>query len=267
MKRATAVILFGCFLIFPSFYAVAAQNFSAKSASSDAALEPPLAKPVVGEKLFFDVYWMTFHVGFGSLEVKEEVKLHGREAYHVIAIARTNDFLSKIYPIRDEIHSFIDAEKFRSLEFRKTLQEGRYRADERVVFDHNKKKGLYRSFLNKSEKEIGVASDVNDLVSAFYWFRSQNVPPGKSAHILVNSEEKDWDLEMQVLQRETKAIRGRGNVDTILVEPKTRLKGILYDRGRAWINFSTDKTRTPVLITIKTQFGPVRGALRKDAVH
>ncbi len=254
-------VLSGLFFVFGA--RAESQNFSSKKSKVSEAihLEKPMEHPRVGEKLVFAVSWMGIPVGFGSLEVKEKVLIHGREAYHVIALAGTNDFLSSLYPLRDEIHSFFDAEDFRSLEFRKTLKEGRYRADEKIVFDHAVQKGTYESFVNKGKKEIEISEGAKDIVSAFYWFRSQSVAVGDKVSTLINSEEKDWQAEFRVLKAETKTFRNRGTVPTILVEPDTRLKGILYDRGRAWVNFSADKKRTPVWITLKTPFGPVVGVL------
>ncbi len=226
----------------------------------------PLPAPSVGESLVYDVFWMGICVGTGTLEVKEKTTVGGREAFHLVATARTNPFLSRLYPVEDEVHSFVDAEKFRSLEFRKTLKEGRYRADEKIRYDYAAHKGYYESLWNKSKKELVLDGDgAQDILSAFYWFRSQEAAVGTSLKNTVNSEEKNWDLEIRVLSRQTKEIRGRGSFDTILIEPRTHLKGILYQRGRALVYFTTDRRRLPVWITLKTPFGPVVGVLREQA--
>jgi len=67
---------------------------------------------------------------------------------------------------------------------------------------------------------------------------------------------------VKVLSRQDKELRGRGALDTILVEPVTRTKDILYKRGRAWVYFSADESRSPVWIKIATPFGAVNGILR-----
>ena len=260
MKKITILLLIFCFSFLPP--APAEVNFSSVSGLAKLAPEKPLPWPAVGESLIFDVSWMGIPVGTGTLFVKEKVRLRGHQAYHVIAVAQTNNFLSKIYPVRDEIHSFIDAEKFHSLEFSKKLKEGRYRADERVIYDHAAKKGFYESFHNKSKKEFEIPYGVHDLVSVFYWFRTQQVPVGQSAKAVVNSEEQNWDFEAKVLKRETKELRNYGTVDALLVEPRTRLKGALYKRGRALVYFATDEKRTPVVISLQTPFGAVVGVLR-----
>lgn len=256
-------------LIFSGSSVFAAQsNFSSKKSGS--ASLPPVAAPLkthtVGEKLVFDVHWMGLHVGFGTIEVKEIVDIGGRKAFHVVAVAETNDVLSKIYPVRDEIHSWIDAENFHSLKFRKVLSEGRYHADEQIVFDYAKKKGMYESLLNKSAKEVDIPVPVHDIISAFYWFRLQAVEPGKSVHAVANSEEKNQDIEIQVLRREQKELRGRGVIDALLVEPKTTIQGVLYSRGRAWVYFTADARRVPFSILLKTPYGPVIGILRRESL-
>ena len=263
---------FLCCLLITGFLAVvsgdslwaAPVNFAQKRNGGKTKMEEPLKTLTVGETLTFEVFWMGIPVGLGTLEVKEKVIVRGREAFHVVAIAKTNDFLSKIYPIYDEVHSFIDAEKFCSLEFSKELREGRYRSHERVIYDYGRKKGLYESFLSKKKTEIDIPSEVQDAVSAFFWFRLQDVQVGKSLKTVVNSREQNWDLEIKVLGNEAKELRGGKIVDTVLVEPKTRYKEILYQRGRAWVYFSADRKRLPVWINIKTPFGPVNGVLKDE---
>ncbi len=265
-KRFLSCLLIAGFaaLVSSECLLAAPANFASKRNNGKIKIEEPLKTLTVGEHLTFEVFWMGIPVGIGTLEVKEKVIIHGREAFHVVAIARTNDFLSKIYPIYDEVHSYIDTEKFCSLEFSKELREGRYRAHERVIYDYARKKGLYESFLNKNKTEIDIPSEVQDAVSAFFWFRLQDAQVGKSLKTIVNSREQNWDLEIKVLGSEAKELRGGEIIDTVLVEPKTRYKEILYQRGRAWVYFSADSKRLPVWINIQTPFGPVNGVLKQQ---
>ena len=262
MKRKALVLL----LIWIPVWAIPlyaeSKNFSSKKNKPIVSVEAPLKVLAVGEHLVFDVSWMGVPVGVGTLEVREMVTIGGRRAYHVVAIAETNDFLSRLYPIHDEVHSFIDAEKFYSLEFSKEIQEGRYRADEKMTYDYKKGKVFYESLWNKSKKEFELFSGVQDFLSAFYWFRVQPVVVGKSLHTTVNSEAENWDLELDVLRYEIKEFKDGRAIPTILIEPKTRLKGMLYQRGRVWVYFSADQKRLPVWVTLRTPFGPVSGVLR-----
>ena len=242
----------------------AAIDFSGKKADVSQGLAEPSRTIPFGEHLVYEVFWMGVSVGTGELSVKEKTQINGRDCFHVVALAETNNFLSRIYPVHDEVHSWIDAHSLQSLQFEKKVSEGFYRADERVVYDEQKKKGYYESLKNGGKKEFGVAVPVHDILSAFFWVRRQRLVPGSAVKTLVNSDEKDWGLEIEVLRREQKELRGKGVFDTILIEPKTRLKGVLEKRGRVWIHLQNDATRVPVLVTFKTGFGPIVGVLRKD---
>jgi len=262
LKRKALAYLFILILVWTVPLYAGSKNFSSKKNQPVISVEAPLKVLAVGEHLVFDVSWMGVPVGVGTLEVREIVTTGGRRAYHVVAVAETNDFLSRLYPIHDEVHSFIDAEKFYSLQFSKEIHEGRYRADERMTYDYEKGKIFYESFRNKSKKEFELPSKVQDFLSAFYWFRVQPAVVGKSLHTVVNSEAENWDLELAVLKQEIKEFKDGRAIPVILVEPKTRLKGMLYQRGRVWVYFSADQKRLPVWVTLRTPFGPVSGVLR-----
>ena len=254
------------FIIISTSYLHAANNFS--SSANPAAIgpiKPPSKTLALGEHLAYEVFWMGMPIGLGELWVKEKVSLNGREAFHVVAVAETNKLLSKIYPVHDEVHSWIDVKTFQSLQFQKKVSEGHYRADEFVQYDAVKKTGYYQSLKNGTKKEFDITLPVQDILSAFYWARRQPLQIGKSFKTIVNSDEKDWSLEINVIRRETKELRGRDTLDTILIEPKTRLKGVLEKRGRVWIYLKNDPSRTPVWITFKTSFGSVVGVIQETS--
>lgn len=244
-----------------------ATNFASKR-SVQQPIQTPLADLVPGERIVFDVYWMGFHVGRGTLEVKGPIDYGGVRAYKIEAHAMTNAFLSNLYPVHDEIHSIVEAGTLYSLEFSKILREGRYRANERIVYDYAAMTGRYESAQNGSRKEFPLPHKVRDLLATFYWFRLQSLEPGRSLRTQINSEEKNWDAEFKILRRERKEWRGGGGAwEVLVVEPITRLKGVLYDRGRAWVSFTIDCARIPIWITLKTPYGSVNGVLNIRESH
>lgn len=227
-------------------------------------IEPTASSLRVGNKFVFDVLWMGIPVGIGTIEIKEKVSVRGRDAFHVIARAQTNDFLSKIYPVNDEVHSFIDTERLCTLEFRKKLSEGRYRADERIIYDYEKKRGYYESLKNKSKKEFDILDPSQDILSVFFWFRQQPIRAGDVIEVKVNDEDKNWDLKLKILRTQTKKVRGRRPVDTVVVEPLTRLKGVFEKRGSVLVHFTADKRRLPYWVTFKTPYGHILGIFNEE---
>lgn len=240
----------------------AKQNFSSRSANS-IRIKPARKDLRVGERFEYLVRWMGIPIGYATLEIKEIVKINGRDAYHIIGTAKSNEFLSAFYKVDDVVHSYMDVERMCSLRFEKKQLEGRYRADERVIFDQDLHKGFYESFLNKSKKEFDIPPGVHDLASAFYYFRTLDVKPGQTIVIDINADEKNWKAKMKILRTERIELLRKGVYDVFVVEPKAGFKGVIAKRSRAWVYFSVDEERFPVFIKIRIPFGFVVGILEK----
>jgi len=204
---------------------------------------------------------MGIPVGEASLHVKEIVTINGREAYHVIAKAGSNDFLDGFYKVEDEIHSYIDTEFFYTHRFEKHQREGRYKSDEVMDYDQVNHTARYESLLNGTVKTMEIPPRVQDVVSSFYCFRLEDMKPGDVVIMDVNADEKNWKLPIDVLEAVPLELRNRGVIDALKIEPKAKFKGLFVDRGRLLIYLSADKERVPLLIKIHTPWGLVGGEL------
>lgn len=218
-----------------------------------------------GEHLVFEVRWMGIPVGSAELWVKESKVWKGVPCLHFVGLAKTNKFLSKIYAVEDRVESLVDLDGFFSRRFERDVKEGKYRAHEVMVFEAERKKAHYQSLTNGSTKEIDLPGPVQDIQSAFYFYRLKPIQVGQSVTIDVNADEKNWKMKVNAIKRETLEIRKKGVFDTVLVEPKAEFRGVLMNRGRVWVNFTADERRLPVLITITTPYGRVVGILKEHS--
>ncbi len=222
----------------------------------DITITKPAKAFRVGEKLTYGIRWAGIYVGQGTLSVKEIMNLGGAEVYHIVSEARSNAFLDKIYKVRDEIHSYVDTKGLFSRKFAKNQREGHYKAEEEVTYDYAAHKGRY---LNKSfstseptlvTKEIDLPDYVQDALSCLYYFRLQDIEVGKPVFIKVNADEKNWDLEVKVLDKAHIEIRNMGAYEAVLAEPEAKFKGIFVRKGKMEIWFSADERRIPLLVNV-----------------
>jgi len=197
----------------------------------------------VGERLIYRMSWLGVPIGTAELWAKETTMMNGRAVVHVVGIMRTNKVLSTIYPVRNEIHSWIDAHTLTSVKFEKRISEGRTRAHQVVEF----------------------GEPTHDVVSAFYWVRRQALVPGQSVRTVVVADGMEWALEVVVLRRRRRQFRGWGRRDTLLVDPRGRVAGLPEKRGKSLIDFSDDASKLPLRITYKAPFGRIVGLLMSDA--
>lgn len=217
-----------------------------------------LFRITVGERMKFGIRWLGMEVGSAEVEVKEMVKVGDRDAFHVVVNVRSNKVISLIYPVRDEHHSYIDAEHFHSLKYERNIKEGTYRAHERVEYDQVNHKGRYESLRSGTVKEMLIPIDVQDQISCTYWFRMQKLKPGDKVEIPVNVDEKNWKLVVEAQALEKIKIDGFGKVLAFRCEPFAKFQALFVRRGRAWGWMSADRRRIPLLMKTKI---PVLGSI------
>jgi hypothetical protein len=206
----------------------------------------------VGEKLTYEIRWMGIPVGIASFAVKETSQINARDCYHIVVRVNSNSFLSKIYKVDDEFHTYMDKEKLYTLRFMKKQSEGRYRSQEVVDYDQQAHTGIYRSLLNNTSKNLVITENAQDDLSAIYYFRMQDIVPDKPVAMNVNADEKNWILEITVLQAGSMSLYRIGKLNAIEVEPKARTTdGKPLKKGRVWIWFSADENRIPIAAKAK----------------
>ncbi len=226
--------------------------------SRDVAAPSALAGIPLGERLIYGLRWMGLRVGEARVEVLGIELLDGHEVYHVRVLVRSNAVLSKIYPVEDELDSYIDVEGGFSRKFTKQAREGTYRANEMVVYDYVNGVGTYTSLTNGSEKTFDIPGPIQDSLSVLYAVRQQHLEPGKSLVLSVNADEKNWELQVDVLGVESVEIRRLGRWQAMVVEPKAKYQGVFKRKGRMWIWLSADEKRIPLRLKTKV---PIVGTI------
>jgi len=232
-----------------------------------AAADPPAAALPVGETLRYQARWMGFVVGEGSISVQEVTMVDGRRAYHLVAVASSNAFLSRFYPLRDEVHTYVDAERGVVLRYDKRQREGRYRADEVVTFDYQRGIATYQSLLNQSVKEVPITDGLLDPLGSLYALRQRPLEPGGSLTVPVYSDEKVYQMEVKVLRRFPLELLRRGVFDCVEIEPVATFKGLLVKRGRVRMELTDDARRIPLRVTLATPWGAITGVITRESLQ
>ena len=217
-----------------------------------------------GEKLTYSVRWMGIEVGTAQLENRGIIDWQGHPVYDVTATASSNRFLSVFYRVEDEIHSYIDVKELFPRRFAKNQQEGHYRANEEMVYDQEKGTATYHSFRNNSVKQMEIPQKVQDSLSVLYFLRTQPLEVGKSVFIPVNADEKNWNLEIQVLKLGLLEGLPVGRRAAILAEPLAKFHGVFVRKGRVWIWLDAGSHRAPLLMRARLPFGLVEVVLVRE---
>ncbi|HLF86931.1 MAG TPA: DUF3108 domain-containing protein [Nitrospiria bacterium] len=212
-----------------------------------------------GEKLVFDITWMGISAGTASLEIRDRIKMNGREVYHIVSTARSNNIVSLIYPVDDLIETFVDTEWIYPYRISINKKEGRRKKDKQIVFDQS---GHTAREIN-GEREIisEVPPDVQDPLSCLYFFRTfKDLGDGKIHTIDVYDSKKNWRMEVKVLGRE-QVTTPAGTFNAVKVKPEIYYEGLFQNKGDVYVWLTDDERRMPVLVKSSIRIGSVKAAL------
>jgi len=223
-------------------------------------IETPEQKLRIGEKLTYKAEWMGMDVGFATLEVIGIEEMNGREAYHVLAKAETTSFADKLFPIEDEISTYIDTKELYPLRFDKKQKEGKKQKDEYVDFYQEEGKAVFFSRLTNEKKEFNIPRDVQDPVSCIYYFRLSDVKEGEPLFANVHLDDKNWFLETKIADRGIVKIKSIGSWKAFMAQPMSWFQGKLNKNAKVSIWFSADEQRIPLLIVVQSSI-PLVGTI------
>lgn len=206
----------------------------------------------VGERLVFSVGYGVIKAGTAVMEIPEIVRFNGKKCYHIVSTARSNKFFSVFFKVDDKVESFMDVHGLYSWRYDKHLREGKFKADVSMVFDQENHLAIY----NQGKDTFEVAEYAQDVLSAFYFVRTQELIVGKSIFVANHTDKKNYPLEVKVLRKERVKVEA-GEFDCLVVEPILKTPGIFEQKGSLRVWLTDDEVKMPVLMKSKVIIGSI----------
>lgn len=209
-----------------------------------------------GEYLRFSLQYGLIYAGDGTLEVRNIAVFDSTRAYHIVSEARTNKAFDHIYKVRDRHDSFIDYDNLYSLSFEKHLREGKFKRDEKVVFDQKRHLAIYPN------KRVPIPPLTHDFLSALYHARTLRLQVGQAIAMANHTGGKNYPIYIKVLRRERVEVPA-GIFDCIVVEPVLQTSSIFENKGKLTIWLTDDTVKMPVLMRSKVIVGSFEAVLKE----
>jgi len=206
-----------------------------------------------GEELVFSIDYSIYRAGTATMSVKGVEEVNGGRCYHIQTTARSNEFISKIYKVRDMVNSYIDIEGLFSRRFEKELREGGYTSDRYVDFYHDR---LIALNTKKKHALTEITPYIQDVLSALYNLRTCNLEVGKDEIIDVYADGKVYPLRVVVHKKERVTVPA-GRFECLLIEPKLQSEGIFRQKGKLLIWLTDDSRKIPVKMTSRIVIGSI----------
>jgi hypothetical protein len=116
-------------------------------------------------KIFYNVIGLYVDAGNASFTVSN-AKINNRPVYHIVGLGTSNPSYDWIFRVRDKYETYIDTATLKPYRFVRHVEEGSFRKDELVNFNHDEKKAT------TPKGSFNVPSCIQDVLSAVYYARN-----------------------------------------------------------------------------------------------
>lgn len=220
----------------------------------------------IGERLEYHILWgLARRVGTAVCKA-ERANLNGKPVIRLRVDITSNKIISKLYPIKGFMESFVDPATFLPIQFRKDMREGKRHADELTVFDWTQRKMTWKTFSKKRAQKIDpIRPDTRDILAFMYFFRGRAMVPGTTVKEHLMMDEKLYDLDLNFRKVEQVKLSNYGKINSVKVEPRAKkaFNGLLVTKGDMDLWVSTDPRKVCTQIVADTPFANVKIKLHK----
>jgi hypothetical protein len=203
------------------------------------------------EKLSFNLYWLDVYVGKAEIEaVNNQGHVLIRSQIHSAPV------ISTFYKVEDDASSVVvDGAP---VDFRIKQREGKYRSDKEIVFDPEGKHVTFINYIKGIRDEHPLdGGGLWDLISGFYYLRTQLFEIGKNIYINIFDSDKFYKAEVDVIGKERIRLSETKELNTVVVKPILKSEGLFMRTGEILIWLTDDDNKTPVRIETKVPIGKV----------
>lgn len=225
----------------------------------------------IGEKLTFKIRYGFIKAGEAQMKVLGIKEMDKQDVYHIQTTAKSVPFFDVFYKVRDEVNSFVTVAGFYPLRFQKKLREGDYYVDLNVEYLHQDSIARVNfiryeddnmKIKNQKKYDLKIPPYISDVLSSFYYIRTQPLEVGKSVSIVNHESDKIYDLEVKVYRREI-VDTDAGEFRCLVVEPLLKGEGLFSQKGRLLIWLTDDDLKIPVQMTSEVAVGHITTELIK----
>jgi len=233
-----------------------ALGLSCLNAATAGETAGPLTTPFPsGERLTYDISWLSISAGKAVMEVAGETTTGDRPVLRLVTTAQSSPMVTKFYPVDNRVESKVDLTTFLPQHMTFRRREGKRKNDFDYTFHHQE--GTVTAVKDGVSDVLQIPSDAQDAISCLYFVRkSLALTPGTSLTMNVHHDKKNYKLEVRVETIETvEGPWGKGDAARVLVVMP--FQGIFLNQGNLRVWLTTDARRIPVRMKAKVVIGSI----------
>lgn len=217
----------------------------------------------VGEWLKFRIHYGMVNAGYATLELKEATR-NNRKCFYAVGHGYTSGMSRFFFKVEDHYQSVFDQETTKPFQYLRKIDEGGYTKNQEGFFNQDKNIVLVKDYKNKTEKNISVTENVQDIVSSFYYLRNHpnidKLKTGESIMIDMFFDDEIYKFKLKFVGRET--IRTKfGKVKAMIFRPLVQSGRVFKEEESLTVWVSDDENKVPLRIKAELAVGSLKADL------
>ena len=223
------------------------------------------------ESSFQSGEWLKFKLNYSgwvkagnaTLEVKQST-FKNRAVCHVIGKGWTTGAIKWFFKVNDRYESYFDKASGRPYKIIRNINEGGHVKNRVIEFDYEKKIALVNDLRHKTKKIIPISSDIQDMVSAYYYLRdhydTETIKVGQTVRLNMFFDNEIFGFKLKFLGRETIGTQF-GNINCLKFRPYVMAGRVFHEEESVTLWVSADKNKIPIKIKADLRVGSLRSDL------
>ena len=216
-----------------------------------------------GEKLRYKMSYSGFLTAGTAVLELNEVELEGKKVFYSRGSGWTSGIIKWFFKIDDVYESYFDKETIKPYYFKRRIDEGGYKKHRNTQFNYDSKKAYVQDFINQKDTIVAF-SNVQDMMSSFYYLRTQDVKgmkKGDEIAIDMFMDSQVYPFKLRFLGKEVLKTKF-GKINTLVFRPLVQSGRIFKAEESVTIWITDDANKIPIKMQADLSVGSLRAELQ-----
>ncbi|WP_347172676.1 DUF3108 domain-containing protein [Polaribacter uvawellassae] len=222
-------------------------------------------KPAVfkkGEWLRYKMSYSGFlKAGNATLTVDTDT-IKGKEVFHVTGKGWTTGVIKWFFNVDDTYQSYFDKETIKPYVFKRNINEGGYVINREIKFNYETKKATVLDFKLQTTETFDI-TNIQDMMSSFYYLRSQdvsNLKVGDEIALDMFMDSQIYPFKLLYLGEELLKTRF-GKIKSLKFRPMVQAGRVFKENESVTIWITADENKIPIKLRASLAVGSLRAEL------
>jgi hypothetical protein len=220
-----------------------------------------------GEHIEYRVHYGFVNAAEAIVDVDDKFQnSNGRQCYKVDIVARTLGMTDWFTKVRDVWTSYIDSALILPQQFYQKKQEGTYKNEQKIVFNHALNTAKQYDLDDDNEKKTyKVPDNIQDVVSGYYFLRTidfSKMNVGESVPITFFFEGEVYNMRLKYRGKEVVKTKF-GRINTFKITPQLPKNNFFQDEESVKLWVTDDANKIPVRAEVELKIGSLALDIKK----